>query len=307
MSDKVDFSKKKKGNNKKIKILGIALISVLVIYILIQSIIRAYKSMPEKVPEQSKIHYSTSQYKTLAELLKSFECELINKEEIDNILKLTVNFNMDLYTKGKSNENYFLGICNAVAEFQKYKTFQIIDKSREIDIEVICENERIVQIKINGDENYYLNQDSKINSNKKVVEFKNFTIQSLQLQQLIESDWKENQVSWGTKESTCNGYNIYFDEGIEYKVVGRNVFNVIFTSKYNGQIAGGLNTNSTIEEVKSALGEPTFSNGTDLYGYRGENNYLFFDFLNNQISVYPIVEVTSEEEEKLKIIIRHLM
>ena len=50
-----------------------------------------------------------------------------------------------------------------------------------------------------------------------------------------------------------SSYNIYFDEGIKYLTVGRNVFNVVFTKKYNGSIVGDLGVLATPSEVKSAL------------------------------------------------------
>jgi len=34
-------------------------------------------------------------------------------------------------------------------------------------------------------------------------------------------------------------------DGIQYKIVGRKIFNVIYTTKYNGKIVEGLNALST--------------------------------------------------------------
>lgn len=309
MSDKVDFSKKKTNNNKKnkkVKILVIAVISVLVIYILIQSIIRAYKSLPKPVPEDKKIRYSVSEYDSLEEILARFNCKLISKEETNELLKVYLSFNVGLYTNNQSNESYFLNMCKIIAEFEKFKNFQLIDTEKDINIEITCENTNIVEIKINGDVNYYLNKESEINSKKETSKEKNFTIQSRELQQLIDGGWKDSAVEWGTQDSTFNDYNIFFDEGIQYKNVSREVFNVIFTQKYNGQVAGGLNANSTVEEVEVALGEPAFALNKDLYGYLGENNYLFFDFVNKQISIYPVVKITSEEEKELQELIKQM-
>ena len=71
-------------------------------------------------------------------------------------------------------------------------------------------------------------------------------------------------------------------------------------------MAGGLNATATPEEVKNALGNPTFSEYNNIYGYVSEENYLFFDFLNDEISVYPVKEITEEDEKELKELINKM-
>lgn len=303
MGIKVNYNKKK---NSKLKIAGFAILGLFIALILVKS----FNNMKDSLPSPNNSNNNSIVYKqiedieTIEDLIKSYSCKFISSENIDNVEKIYLTFDVGLYSGNNSNETHFLNICKGVAEFLKYKNFELIDKSKNIDIEIKCEEANIIEFKINGELNYYLTHDSEKNRNLS-QSVTNFTIQSPELKQLIDGNWDESKVNWGTKDSNCNGYNIYFDEGINYKNVSRNVFNVIFTEKYKGQVAGNLSVNSTPEQVKSNLGEPTFMRG-ELYGYLGENNYLFFNFANKEISVYPVVKVTEDEEKKLKELIEDM-
>jgi uncharacterized membrane protein YjfL (UPF0719 family) len=307
MGRKVDFRPKNNSKLKKhIKIAVIVIIAILVVYIIIKGVIGAFKSLPQNVNEESKLYFDVTKYNSIDELLSGYDAKFLRMNDSGEILKIYVTFSKNLYTGDTSNRGYFWGIAGAVAKFENFKDFELIDENRDIDIEVSCGDSSIVEFKINGDVNYYLNHDSEINSKKSLVSTTNFTIQSNELQQLINENWNESKVDWGTRESTCNSYNIYFDEGIKYKVVSQNVYNVIFTSKYTGEVAGGLKTTSSKEDVEMALGKPSYEYSDSIYGYLGENNYLFFDFSTQEISVYPRVEVSTTEETKLKEIIEKM-
>ena len=297
MGNKVDYRPKK---NKKIikylKIAGIVIVALIIVYFLIQSILRAYRTTITPDSSNSNLHYDLNEYDSLEELLSAYGCVYISEVSTSDLLKITVKFDRDLYTDETSNENYFLAIINVVAEYENYKNFELIDESRNIDIVVTCENSSIVQIQINGDENYYLNQDSLINSRKESAKVTDFSIDSSELTLLINNGWNPSNLNLGTKDSSCNGYEIYFDEGFKYKISGRTVYNLVFTDKYTNSIVSGLNASSTAEEIEETLGEPTFSYNSTLYGYIGENNYVFFDFTNKQVSIYPVVALENENE-----------
>lgn len=298
MRDKINYEQKNKLN-KKFKIVLIVIFVMLVVYLIVQSIIRTYRSLaPQSSPNQKATYYSVSDYNTLKQLLNNYKCSYISERTNNGILIINVKFDRDLYTDKKSNEKYFTDLLKLIAEFENYKNFELIDETRDIDIKVTCQNKSIIEIKINGDTNYYLNNDSKVNSLKQDIKITDFTVNSLELQSLINNEWSMLNINLGTRESICNNYNIYFDEGIKVKTVGRKVYNVIFTDKYKGNVAGGLNTLATEQEVKTALGDPTFADGKNIYGYVSGNNYLFFNFLNNEISIYPVITVDSNEEKE---------
>lgn len=299
MGQKVNYNKNK---TNKLKVAIIVVVSLLVIIILVKSFIDVTKSLKnEQKPPTAEVAQTTvKNYNTLEALLKGYNCNVLSKEETNDFITIKLVFGEKLYDGETSNETYFTNVCKGVAEFIKYKNFRLLDESNNIDIEVKCEKPNIVEMKINNDVNYYLNHNSEINSRKRTNKVTEFTIQSEELKSLNDTGWNESYTNFGTKESTCNGYNIYFDEGIRYRTVARNIFNVIFTSEYKGEVAGGLDVNSSKETVETALGAPTFKYGENIYGYLGSENYLFFDFVNNEISTYPVVSVTEDEESQLK-------
>ncbi len=299
MGQKINFSAKK---TNKLKVLIIIVLVILVTVVLFRSIKNVLNNRQLLNGDDSnKAGTSTvnKKFSTLEELLKNYECRLISKNETNELLTAEIDFKCNLYTDDISNENFFLNLCKAIVEFEDYRNLKLTDENKDITIEVTCENKSIIEFKINGDVNYYLNNDSRLNRDKtyKITEF---SIQSEELKTLIDNNWDETKVEFGTKESTYSDYNIYFDEGIKYKTVGKNIYNIVFTENYKQEVAAKLNATATLKQVTNALGEPTFSNGELLYGYVGENVYLFFDFLNKQVSVYPVVKVSKDDETKLK-------
>lgn len=297
MGQKVNFNNKKTNN---LKILVIIILIIVVAVVLLKSAKDVMNSRQNSNEDTNKAGTSTvnKQFSSLEELLKSYECKLISKTETYELLTAEIDFKYNLYSGDVSNENFFLNLCKAIVEFEDYRNLKLNDKAKDIDIEVTCENKSIIEFKINGDVNYYLNNDSRLNRNKtyKITEF---SIQSEELKTLMDNNWDETKVEFGTRESMYSDYNIFFDEGIRYKTVGKNIFNIVFTEYYNGEVAAKLKPTATTKQVLNALGDPTFSNGEMLYGYVGEDAYLFFDFLNKQISVYPVVKVTKDDEKKL--------
>ena len=286
MGIKVNYNKNKTNT---LKIIGIIILILLGVIIIILS----------QFKPENKISDNYTPFNNLEELFNNYGSKLISNSETNNLLSVKADLKYDLYTGEESNENFFSRLCNSIANFAEFKNIELIDEEKNIKIEITCDGYRIVELKINGDINYYLNHDSKKNRGLS-TNVTDFTIQSQELQKLIDENWNELNVDFGTKDSTCNGYNIYFDKGIRYKTVARNIYNIIFTTKYTGQVAGSLSPNSTPEQVENSLGKPTFSKDKMLYGYLGKSNYLFFDFMNQEISVYPVIKVTKEDENKLK-------
>lgn len=297
MGNKVDYRPKdQKKAIKYLKIVVIIIMIIIVVYFLVQSIIRAYRTTISPNEQNADLHYDLNEYEDLQELLSSYGCVYISEVNTTDLLTIHVRFDRDLYTDEMSNESYFNSIINVVAEYENYKNFELIDEVRKIEISVMCENSNIIEIQINGDRNYYLNHDSKLNLEREQAEITEFSIDSTVIQTLINNEWNPTGLNFGTKESDCNGYEIYFDEGFKYNVAGRTIYNLIFTENYTGSIVSGLNASSTIEEVENTLGDPTFENNSTLYGYVGENNYVFFDFLNKEVSIYPVISLESEDE-----------
>ena len=108
-------------------------------------------------------------------------------------------------------------------------------------------------------------------------------IKSEVLNSLIEKSWHDGD--FGKKESTFDGYDIYFNEGLEIKNIDGQVYNIVFTEKYEKDIINNIKANTSLDEIIGELGQPNFGGESiGLIGYELDNCYIFFD--GRQASIY---------------------
>lgn len=271
--------RKRKWNKKRLGFLSlIVLVSITVMIIAIY-----YFSPKEEVP--------VYELKTLQEILEHYQCKLIKKENSkeENIqFDIYVNFDRDYYTKNESNEGYFSSLNTYVSENLKYENYRLIDTKRNINIVVLCnkEEEAITVVYYNGDRNYYEKKENEQNvENYKEINTVNLKINSKELQELISNNWQSNKINFGTKESTFEEYDIFFEEGIKVKTTATTIYNIVFTEKYGKEIVNGLKVNTSQEKIQQTLGTPAFSQN-NIIGYKGQQCYIFFS--ENEVSVYRI-------------------
>lgn len=285
--------------NKKDKKLMKIIISIIIILglllILVIARLRSMTVQEDKELEIIKSYTTIDDFKTIEEVAKYLECDYKKQEK-----SKVENYNLDLYIKIKvppytdndSNEGFYNKLISYSAKVLKFDNFRIIDKENNITIEVVCnkEKENISIIIINGESNYFAKRDSEIQMNNfKQVEETNLTIQSDILTKLISNNWRLKESDIGTKESTFNSYDIYFDEGVEVRKIDNKVFNIVFTEKYKLNIVNNITTSSSKEDIIKILGEPTFSKeSAKLIGYKGKDMYIFFNYSNFQVSVYRV-------------------
>lgn len=229
-----------------------------------------------------------SQYTSLQQLLISYGCVYYSDETIDGKYTITVKFKYSLYEDGKSSEEFYMSLLAAIAEFKEYTTYYINDNDREIKIEVKCDSKEIKEIIINGDSNYFENMDSQLALLKRKKIYNDFSVTSDDINNLLNNNWS-NKVKLGTKDSYFDKYHIYFDEGIKARVISQRIYNIIFTKKYSKTIVNDLTANSTEEEIRASLGNPSFvSEDGKLIGYVNDKIYVFFDIRNEEVSVYRV-------------------
>lgn len=287
-----------KKNNKIIIAICIIII-ILIIALIIISQISKNQKQKEEIENIVNSYTSPEQFKTIEEVATYLECDFIKQE-----VSKSENYSFDVYikikylpyTNNQSNEAFYNRLISYTAKVLNYNNFRIIDKTNDIWIEVICNNEtkKIKNKMINGENNYFAKHDSYIEISK-IQETKEteFDIQSDILKKIISNNWQILDKNIGTQESIFNLYDIYFDEGIEVKKINNKIFNIVFTKKYKENIVNDIKTTLTKQEIINILGEPTFEkNDYDFIGYKGKDLYLFFNS-KNEISVYKV-----ENEEK---------
>lgn len=277
----------KKRNVKKILIIAV------ILFALILGVRELALNAIERANLENKTYTSISDFTSVKEIAKYMGCTYIKEEpstgekyDIDIYLK----FKYPLYTDEVSNEDYYYQMIALMLEYLNYQNIRLIDQENDIVIAVECnkENKEIENLLINGEDNYFGTQ-ANLKELKKYAELSTtkMEIQSSLINQLIEQSWEYKQINFGTKESDFDGYEIYFDEGLEIKKAGKKVLNVVFTEKYSENIVNGLKVNDSQEDIINKLGNSTFkSEKNSLIGYKGEKIYVFFS--NNRVSIYPI-------------------
>lgn len=285
----------KKKNIKKILIISILLLVVIL------AVRQLVVDVIERNSIEEKEYNSISDFSSIEEIAKYTGCTYIKEEnstgdkyDIDIYLK----FKYPLYTDEVSNEEYYYRLIALMVEFENYQNIRLIDEENDIVIAVECdkENKEIKTLLINGDSNYYGTQES-LNSIKKyqALNVTEIEIQSEEVKNLIKNDWVTKNVDFGSKESTYDNYDIYFDEGIEVKTIDKKVFNIVFTEKYDKPVVNGIKVNTSFDEIEKILGTPTFNHENYIenkqkdigyIGYKGKDIYVFFS--ENEISVYRV-------------------
>ena len=251
--------------------------------------------------ERVRQYSAITDFQNMEEVALYLNCKYIKQQDSkrDNVkYDIYMELPVKVDDENGNNKNFVENLIQFSAYVLKYKNFVIIDEKNQASILVNCNEEKqlIEKYYINNIENYYdlIERNQELDELKE-TEITDFTISSEIVNQLISNNWQAEKVNFGTAESFYRNYNIYFDEGIETRIVSGKVFNIIFTSKYQNNIINELNTNSTLEEIKNSLGKPTFDEGS-LIGYKGKDIYVFF--YNNQISIYRIEQYETEEIAK---------
>lgn len=290
----------KKRNVKKILIISA------ILFILILVVRELVIDAIERANREDKVYTTISDFTSIKEIAEYMGCTYIKEEkstgekyDIDVYLK----FKYPLYTEEVSNQEYYYRIIALVSTYYGYQNIRLIDQENDIVIAVTCnkEEQKIENLLINGEENYF----GKTDTENLLENYENFQIVSMQpeatiLKELIERDWNEKSVNIGTQESTYNGYKIYFDEGIETKIVGGKVFHLVFTNKYTENIINGINVNTDEQTIRTVLGEPELQiQNLNIIGYKGENFYIFFHLNEKEVSIYRRQNTTEEEKEKI--------
>lgn len=287
----------------KIKELGIkkVLLRILIIIIIIIIVIFIYSIIEKKLFKrevENNNYTSVKEFESVREVAVYLGCDYIKEEELkdqDYSKKIYLKFNKGLYSGNVSNEEFFQKLAIYTANVLDFSNFIFIDESQNITIEVICDKEEKVvkHIKINGDANYYADKESRKNLDSfKNTNISDITINSDIINNLIKNNWVERKVSFGTKESSLDDYDIYFDEGIKVKRIGDKVFNVVFTERYSKEIVNNLKVGVSFENVKKSLGQPIIEDSS-IIGYKGEKIYIFFE--KDEVSIYRVEDSKNEE------------
>ncbi len=201
---------------------------------------------------------------------------------------------------GTINQGLYEIVISHVAGFLKGQNFRLIDQEKNILVKIqFDENEEVSLYTINDDSKYW----EHIKTNYQIDNYQNepltsLTITSPILANIINANWIYNNVNLGTKDDDIDNYEIYFDEGYKIRKIGSEIFNIVFTPKYDNEILENITTSTNLDEVINLIGEPTYddpNNATRVIGYKCEYFYIFFS--ENEISVYQLDKYNEKDSE----------
>ena len=256
----------------------------------------------EKEQERVKQYTSLEDFKTIEEVAAYLNSKFIKQENAEEEnLKYTVYMELSLKPVENeiSNQGFYEKLIQYSAKVLEYNNFNIVDSNNKIIVTVICDKtaQMVGTYYINGIQNYFEKEENKNNlAAQNNVEEIEIIVNSDELKNIVNNQWKTDNINLGSEESIYKGYNIYFDEGIETKVIQKKFFNIVFNKKYNKKIVNDLTTSSTQEQIIAKLGEPQFKVG-NLIGYKSNSMYIFF--YNNQVSIYRNEEFDTEKIAQL--------
>ena len=266
---------------KKITILIIVSIIIIVAIIAIARILIS----------RSKPKTSIEDFSSVKELIEYDGHEYIGMQK-----SREEGFENDIYLKfsksplnddGTTNQGLYEIVISHVAGFLKGQNFRMIDDENNVVVKIQYNEEDEISL-------YAINDDSKywdhIKSNYQIDNYQNETLSSLiitsqLIADIINKNWIYNNINLGTKESTVNNYDIFFDEGYKVRKIGAEIYNIVFNKNYTNEILQGISTTTSVENVENLLGSPTFEDdANNIIGYKCQYFYIFFT--GDEISIY---------------------
>jgi len=254
----------------KKKIRNALITFIIIILLLLIAKVAVEKNAPVRVEDIRSMDDIT----TIRLAVEYSGCEYIREkksEDKDFNKDIYIKLGKDLYTGDTKNKMFFTQLVKYVAKGNNYLNFRLADEEKKILIAVICEDGKILKTYINGDNNYYRNEDSR---------------RAL-----------ANYVDIIPLDININSYDTD-STNVEVKKIQGKVFNAVFNKEYDEEILDGITTGTSLEEVKQVLGTPHFYDEyKNVIGYKLTNNYIFFSDAN--ISVYGNYEYDYVEFENL--------
>lgn len=286
---KIQYKDQNEKNYKKILIVLFVVIFILLFVQLILSLI-------SKNEQNNELSYSS--LRTIEDVIEYHGSKYISEKEseekgfyVDAFLKFKV---LPYDENENSNEEYYNRLLGDIARIIRYRSFKLIDKENDINVKVICNNNKIESIIINDIEDYFIFMDSQISMKQyEEIEITEFAVSSPILQSCIDNNWNIN-VNFGTRESIFEGYYIYFEEGIKVKIIKDKIYNIVFDKNYKENVINSLFTGIDLETVENQLGKAQFKDEElGIIGYKGNNIYVFFT--ENEISVYRNPDIDTDD------------
>ncbi len=282
------------------------IISILIIIILLILLGNLFSYLINK----NKSYNSIDDFNSVKELVEYYGCKYksTKKSKEEGYVKdIYLSFMDDPIDKeGNTNDLLYKNVIELVSA-KIIDNYRIIDEDRNLIVRVKVRENKTISFTINNVKNYFENLRSLYTlENVKRENISNINITSRELQNIINNNWIRRNVNLGEKTSSCENYDLYWNNGYKIRTINNKIYNIVFIKNYQGEVLQGITTGMNNETIRNILGTPTYEDYSELevIGYKLENIYAFF--ADGEISIYRTDEYNEEENKKFASLITKL-
>ena len=282
---------KKRKIDKQSMIIVIIISLVVMVFVIISTINRL---KPKEKEEEKPAELISPEIQTDYDIFDKYNSVLEDKRYEDNNFIVEVDFEKDLYDENdRSNRDYFESLIEEL--IVQYDTdFYLIDKNKQIEIEVYKDEMGEYKYKINNIENYFENStvDQEIRKYQEIGTIKN-SIKSEDINSFSYNGWEIGRV--GAKVDRRDKEYLYY-KNYRIRTDNTTVDKMFFEKNYEEEIIEGVKVGEDFKEIEKKLGEPTFK-GNNFIAYKTDTAYVFF--YENESVVYPNIKYNNNKLEEI--------
>lgn len=272
-------------SNKSLIIIACCLVVILIIFIIFGKAFLNDNGTTDVVYDSNGnvIDTSSSQFDDMKDLFATLGIEY-NSGEKSKDSKCAYDFYVSFKTPlNLENKKVYLGYINNIGAQIDFNNYRLIDKENDINITVYYDNEKLESYVINDDKNYFNTLQNKEQLKDYIKSSSvDVIVEDKLLNDFVKNDWKVPEEI--TEEEKKQDY-IDYVQGYKLKIVDNKIFSIVYDDRFESNILSGLKSNSSYDEMKNVLGEPTFVDSErKIYGYKSNDFYMFFT--GEELAIY---------------------
>ena len=236
---------KKRKIDKQSMIIVIIISLVVMVFVIISTINRL---KPKEKEEEKPAELISPEIQTDYDIFDKYNSVLEDKRYEDNNFIVEVDFEKDLYDENdRSNRDYFESLIEEL--IVQYDTdFYLIDKNKQIEIEVYKDEMGEYKYKINNIENYFENStvDQEIRKYQEIGTIKN-SIKSEDINSFSYNGWEIGRV--GAKVDRRDKEYLYY-KNYRIRTDNTTVDKMFFEKNYEEEIIEGVKVGEDFKEIE---------------------------------------------------------
>ncbi len=280
---------------KKKKIIIISLV-IIILAIILGVVVSFFQN-------KNKTYNSIQDFNNIKEIVEYYGCKYkkMNNSSEDGFSKdIYISFaKTPIDEKGNTAKLFYEQILNLISAKMEFANYRVIDEEKNLNIMVVSDENKNTYYTVNNIDHYFDNLSSLYTINNKIEDKKAVSnIVSNELLNIINNNWVRRSSNLGQQTSSCDNYDIYWNNGYKVRTINNKIYNIIFTKNYTKEVLQGINTGMSQEEIINVLGEPNYKSIADVkvIGYKFEDIYAFFS--DEEISIYRADDYDEEKNQE---------